>query len=180
MSLSCRQTGTLLTKALAERATEAERLQLEQHLASCAACRRTQAALEPLRRLKAWQPPPLSGEARERVHRALLETAATALAAPPRSGYRAFFWFALGCVGAFIIAVISLGPRPATHRRGTPATAPATQPTVITRPAAPTTSPAAPPRAPTTQPASPTRPADPPTSPTSPTSSPHPPSRAAR
>jgi ferric-dicitrate binding protein FerR (iron transport regulator) len=84
MSLGCVHMRSIMVTALAGRASEAERLALESHLADCGACRDEHAALEGVRRLRDWEPAPLSEVARERVRRAALE-ALDAPARPERS-----------------------------------------------------------------------------------------------
>jgi ferric-dicitrate binding protein FerR (iron transport regulator) len=72
MALGCVHMRSLMVTALAGRASEAERLALESHLADCAACRDEHDALAGVRRLRHWEPAPLSDGARERVRRAAL------------------------------------------------------------------------------------------------------------
>ena len=57
MSSACRIAGWQGLAALAGKATEAEKLELEAHLATCARCAEEHALLAPMRRLRdpQWQ-----------------------------------------------------------------------------------------------------------------------------
>ncbi|MBI5481142.1 MAG: FecR domain-containing protein [Deltaproteobacteria bacterium] len=103
MAFKCLQTEELLTAALSGRASEAERLLLEEHLEGCAACRETRAAFEPLRRTRRWEPD-LSDAGRGRVLRALLLAAAAPEAREPaRSAWGGWGTVAVAAVFAFAI-----------------------------------------------------------------------------
>jgi len=56
MALGCARAGRLSLVALADQATMAERLELEDHLASCARCHAEHAALADVRRLRQIEP----------------------------------------------------------------------------------------------------------------------------
>ena len=64
--ISCLRSEELQGAVLAGKATEAERLLLEEHLETCARCRETRRAFEALRRVRAWEPM-LSEGAKERI-----------------------------------------------------------------------------------------------------------------
>jgi hypothetical protein len=106
MAFECLHTEDLLTAALAGRASEAERLLLEEHLEQCAACRERRAAFEALRRTRAWEPE-LSDAARDRVLRGLLAAAATPAgrrpAAAPSGG-----WPTVAVAAVFALAIVGL------------------------------------------------------------------------
>jgi ferric-dicitrate binding protein FerR (iron transport regulator) len=81
MAMTCTRAAGLSLAAVGGHATEAERLELEAHLATCARCSDEHGALATVRRLREVEPDELSATARERVRRAVL--AAPALAAAP-------------------------------------------------------------------------------------------------
>ena len=112
MSLACLRMRSLLVNALAGRASEAERLELEAHLADCAGCRDQHAALEGVRRLRAYEPQPLSESARHRVQRAMLDAAASETRTPVRSRLPLY---AAGLT-ALAAAVVALLLRPPPSR----------------------------------------------------------------
>jgi anti-sigma factor RsiW len=85
MAMSCNQIGRLSTASAGGHATEAERLEVEAHLATCARCSAEHAlVLATTRALRAAEPAPLSAAARERVRRAALAQRAQAPAAVRR------------------------------------------------------------------------------------------------
>jgi hypothetical protein len=106
MAFECLHTEELLTATLAGRATEAERLLLEEHLERCAACREQRAACEALRRTRAWEPE-LSDVARERVLRGLL-AAATAPAGRHAATAPWGGWSTVAIAAAFALAIVGL------------------------------------------------------------------------
>jgi ferric-dicitrate binding protein FerR (iron transport regulator) len=110
MAMSCNQIGRLSTASAGGHATEAERLELEAHLASCARCSAEHALmLAATRALRDAEPGALSDVARERVRRAALSQRAHAPAAVRRLGWP----MAGGAVLAMAAAVaIWIGTRP--------------------------------------------------------------------
>jgi len=109
MALSCRNAARISLATLGGHAPEAERLELEAHLASCIRCGADHEALTWVRHLRTYQPDPLSSSARDNIRRALF--ARTEQPATPR---RRLVWpMALACVGVALAAVIGL----ATLRR---------------------------------------------------------------
>jgi ferric-dicitrate binding protein FerR (iron transport regulator) len=120
MSLECLRTDSLLTAALAGQASAADRLRLEAHLETCAACRERQAACEALRRLQRWEPPALSDVARERVRRAVLaRSPGSAAPARRRVGWRAAI--ATACV--VVVVALAAAPWRGAHRPAPPSAA---------------------------------------------------------
>jgi hypothetical protein len=65
--ISCRRARPLIVEHLRGQVGEVALLQLDQHLAACAECRRERARWETVGALKEWQPPSLSGAARARI-----------------------------------------------------------------------------------------------------------------
>jgi hypothetical protein len=107
MAFECLHTEELLTAALAGRASEAERLLLEEHLERCAACREKRATFEALRRTRAWEPE-LSDAARGRVLRGLLAAAAATPAARRAVSAPWGGWSTVAVAAAFTLAIVGL------------------------------------------------------------------------
>jgi ferric-dicitrate binding protein FerR (iron transport regulator) len=104
MALSCRNAARVSLATLGGHAAEAERLELEAHLASCSRCGADHESLTWVRHLRAYQPDPLSPAARDNVRRALF--ARTVSPATPR---RRLAWpVALACAGVAVAAVAGL------------------------------------------------------------------------
>jgi ferric-dicitrate binding protein FerR (iron transport regulator) len=88
MALSCGQAGKLSVASAGGHASEAERLELEAHLAACARCSAEHAVVVgTTRALRAAEPGTLSPAARERVRRAALAGRTRAPAAARRFGW---------------------------------------------------------------------------------------------
>ena len=102
MAMSCGQAGRLSLASAGGHASEAERLELEAHLAACARCSADHAIVaSTARTLRASEVPTLSPAARQRVWRAALSRRAHAPAAP-----RALGWpLAMGTAVAMAAAV---------------------------------------------------------------------------
>ena len=111
MSLACVRMRSLMVTALAGRASDAERLELETHLGECARCRDEHAALEGVRRVRGWEPPHLSDTGRHRVLRASLDAAA-APAPAPRSRTPVYLGAFAGLAAAAALAFVLLRPPP--------------------------------------------------------------------
>ena len=95
MAMSCGQVGRLSVASAGGHATEAERLELEAHFATCARCAAEHAiVLGATRVLRSAEPGTLSSAARERVRRAALAGRAHA---PWRRGASAGRWRAARC-----------------------------------------------------------------------------------
>jgi ferric-dicitrate binding protein FerR (iron transport regulator) len=112
MAMSCKQVVRLSTASAGGHATEAERLELEAHLATCVRCSEEHAlALATTRALRAAEPGALSAAARERVRRAALSSQRAH--APALLTVRRFGWpLAGGAVLAMAAAVaIWIGTR---------------------------------------------------------------------
>ena len=88
MAMSCGQVGRLSVASAGGHATEAERLELEAHFATCARCAAEHAiVLGATRVLRSAEPGTLSSAARERVRRAALAGRAHAPVASRRFGW---------------------------------------------------------------------------------------------
>lgn len=74
ISLRCSRIRALLFATVGGHASDAERLEIETHLDGCARCGGDQVVADALRRLKQWEPSPLSEVARERVKRKAFES----------------------------------------------------------------------------------------------------------
>jgi ferric-dicitrate binding protein FerR (iron transport regulator) len=99
MTMSCGQTGRLSVASAGGHASEAERLELEAHLATCGRCSAEHAiVLSTTRALRAAEVPTLSPAARQRVWHAALSRRAHAPTVARRFGWS----FAVG--GAFAVA----------------------------------------------------------------------------
>jgi ferric-dicitrate binding protein FerR (iron transport regulator) len=95
-------------------ATEAERLELEAHLAICARCSAEHTDLAVVRALQAVEPEGLSSAARERVRRAAL----AGTVRPPLAARRRLWPFGIGATLALAgVAAILLVRRPADEAR---------------------------------------------------------------
>jgi len=94
--VTCVGVSGRMMAALAGRASDAERLELETHLDGCADCRREHASYEGVRRLRGWEPAGLGDVARERVRRALPGLLERARRAPPARPAR--WWWAVGAL----------------------------------------------------------------------------------
>lgn len=104
MALSCRNAARISLATLGEHAPEAERLELEAHLASCSRCGEDHEALTWVRQLRNYQPDPLSSHARDNIQRALF--ARTVQPATPR---RRLVWpVAMACAGVAVAALVGL------------------------------------------------------------------------
>jgi len=104
MALSCRNAARISLATLGGHAAEAERLELEAHLASCGRCGEDHESLTWVRHLRAYQPDPLSSASRDHIRRALF--ARTASPATPR---RRLAWpVAVACAGVAVAAVVGL------------------------------------------------------------------------
>ncbi|HLK89179.1 MAG TPA: FecR domain-containing protein [Polyangia bacterium] len=101
MTPSCTRASRLSLASVGGHASEAERLELEAHLATCARCSAAHAELAPVRALRAAEPDGLSSSARERVRRAALAGATRAPASAPRR------WGPVGVGGALALASIA-------------------------------------------------------------------------
>jgi TolA-binding protein len=109
MALGCARAGRLSLAALADQATMAERLELEDHLASCARCHAEHAALADVRRLRQIEPDELGAAARARVRAAVLARPSRA-EAPVRPLRRLLWPLAAGAVFAGAAALVVSGP----------------------------------------------------------------------
>ena len=115
MALGCARAGRLSLVALADQATMAERLELEDHLASCARCHAEHAALADVRRLRQIEPDELGAAARARVRAAVLARPART-DAPARPLRRLLWPLAAGAALAGAAAVALWAPsRPRTE-----------------------------------------------------------------
>jgi ferric-dicitrate binding protein FerR (iron transport regulator) len=102
MAMSCGQIGRLSVASAGGHASEAERLELEAHLATCARCGAEHAMLQSTTRaLRAAEIPTLSPAARQRVWRAALSRRAHAPTVARRFGWP----FAVGTALAMAAAV---------------------------------------------------------------------------
>jgi ferric-dicitrate binding protein FerR (iron transport regulator) len=102
MAMSCVQAGKLSVASAGGHATDAERLELEAHLAACARCSAEHAiVLATTRALREAEPGTLSDVARQRVFRAAIEKRAHAPEAARRFGW----WFGAGAALAVAAAV---------------------------------------------------------------------------
>jgi ferric-dicitrate binding protein FerR (iron transport regulator) len=127
MRIACMRVSRLL-KHREQGLSEAERLMLEAHLASCDACRRDSRAIDAIGDLiEAAAPPPGGAAAREQViARALAAAARTGKPSARRAGARVGVGVVLGVVSVASLALVVAGSRLAwrTHT-GAPA-----QPTI--------------------------------------------------
>ena len=113
MAMSCGQVGRLSVASAGGHATEAERLELEAHFATCARCAAEHAiVLGATRVLRSAEPDALSSAARERVRRAALARRAHAPVASRRFGWP----LAGGAVLAMAAAVAISDRRPQAGR----------------------------------------------------------------
>ena len=104
MALSCRNAARISLATLGGHAPEAERLELEAHLASCRRCGEDHESLTWVRQLRSYQPDPLSSHARDSIQRALF--ARTVKPATPR---RRLVWpMAMACAGVAVAAAVGL------------------------------------------------------------------------
>ena len=88
MAMSCTQISRLSNASAGGHATQAERLELEAHLATCARCSADHAlVLATTRALRGAEPEALSSAARERVRRAALAGRTQAPATVRRLGW---------------------------------------------------------------------------------------------
>jgi len=113
MAMSCSRASQVSTASAGGHATEAERLELEAHLATCGRCGEEHALLlATTRALRASEPATLSAAARERVRRAALSARAHA----PAVGRR-FAWPLAGgaLVAAAAAVAIWIGVRPSAE-----------------------------------------------------------------
>jgi len=104
MALSCLRSEGLLTRALAGRADEAERIEIESHLERCAPCRVVRDRLRLVGKLSTWEPPRLSDAARDRARRAALDGARAARPEPSRRGWPLF----VALAGVGVAAALAL------------------------------------------------------------------------
>ena len=110
MPLSCRQATRVSLDAVANQATEVERLELEDHLASCPRCAEDHALVGLVRRLREPQTG-LSDTARQRVRRKSLLAAQERGVAPRVPGRVRLGWIGAGAASAVAAAlVIALWP----------------------------------------------------------------------
>jgi ferric-dicitrate binding protein FerR (iron transport regulator) len=111
---ACARAARVSLASLGGHATEAERLELEAHLAICARCSVEHASLGAVRALRAAEPEALSSAARERVRRAALAGTARAPLAARRRLWPigAGVTLALAGVAAFLLVA-----RPAEQAR---------------------------------------------------------------
>jgi TolA-binding protein len=106
--ISCRRARALLVENVREAAGEVMLLQLDQHLAGCADCRRERARWETIGSLREWQPPTLSNAARDRVARALRQAQPK-----PRAVTRSFLGPSLVLAGAALaLTAYIVWPKP--------------------------------------------------------------------
>jgi len=104
MALSCRNAIRISLATLGEHAPEADRLELEAHLASCSRCGADHEAMTWVRQLRNYHPDPLSSTARDNIRRAMF--AHTARTAAPR---RRLVWpLAMACAGVAVVAIVGL------------------------------------------------------------------------
>ena len=104
MALSCRNAARISLATLGGHAAEAERLELEAHLASCSRCGEDHESLTWVRQLRNYEPDPLSSSARDHIRRALF--ARTVKPATPR---RRLVWpVAVACAAVILIAAAGL------------------------------------------------------------------------
>jgi len=104
MALSCRHAARISLATLGGHAPEAERLELEAHLASCSRCGEDHESLTWVRQLRSYQPDPLSSYARDNIQRALF--ARTVKPATPR---RRLVWpLGMACAGVVVAVVVGL------------------------------------------------------------------------
>ncbi|HEY3357381.1 MAG TPA: tetratricopeptide repeat protein [Polyangia bacterium] len=109
MSLKCRRMRSRSLAATAGRATDAERLELEEHLEICPRCQSDHDRLQSLQSLRAWHPPGLSDVARERVRRNALWAAGRARHADRPVPWRWRTALRAGGVAAALLALTGLG-----------------------------------------------------------------------
>src|SRR5450631_1297057 len=98
MALSCGRARRIALAAVGGHASVAERLELEAHLGTCAACSAEHQALGLVRRLRETEPDGLTAAARERVRAALV-----ARPALPATQPRRLLW-PIGAVGGLAVA----------------------------------------------------------------------------
>ncbi|MBI5482008.1 MAG: FecR domain-containing protein [Deltaproteobacteria bacterium] len=122
MRLECLRTDSLITKAVAGRASEAELLRLDAHLETCSACREKQAGFETLRNLQEREAPRLSDAARERVRRKLFATTPPGAGAPAH--HRRWAPWAVAATAAGVAAVGLIVAAPWKSRTVPPGAAP--------------------------------------------------------
>jgi len=106
MALSCNAAGQLSLASAAGRASEAQRLELEHHLAGCARCSAEHTILAATTRaLRAAEPDALGAAARERVRRAAMARPARAALPAARWSWRIGGFTALAAAAAITIWV---------------------------------------------------------------------------
>jgi ferric-dicitrate binding protein FerR (iron transport regulator) len=111
---ACARAARVSLASIGGQATEAERLELEAHLAICARCSAEHAALGAVRALRVAEPEGLSAAARERVRRAALEGTARA----PLAARRRLWPVGVGATLALAgVAAFLLMARPANEAR---------------------------------------------------------------
>jgi ferric-dicitrate binding protein FerR (iron transport regulator) len=109
VALSCARAARVSLASVGGHATEAERLELEAHLAGCARCSTEHGDLAAVRALRAAEPEGLSSAARERVRRAVLAGTVRA----PVAARRRLWPVGAGAALAFAsIAIVLLVRRP--------------------------------------------------------------------
>jgi ferric-dicitrate binding protein FerR (iron transport regulator) len=111
VALRCGQARRIALAAVGGHASVAERLELEEHLAACAACSDEHQALGLVRRLRQAEPEGLNPAARERVRSALVARPARPVAQPARLSWPIGVGSALA-VAAGVVIWIVLGGHP--------------------------------------------------------------------
>jgi ferric-dicitrate binding protein FerR (iron transport regulator) len=111
---ACARAARVSLASLGGHATEAERLELEAHLAVCARCSAEHAGLGAVRALRTAESEGLSAAARERVRRAALEGTSRPPLAAPRRLWPIGFGATLALAG---VAAFLLVARPADEAR---------------------------------------------------------------
>jgi len=124
VALACRQARRLSLATIAGHAREAERLELEAHLAFCVKCSEEHAALSLVRRLREVDVEAARAVDRHSIRRALAARQAPA-AAPPRRALWPFGAAAAGIAAAAVAGVLILGQPSARILAGDVLTAPA-------------------------------------------------------
>ncbi|HEY4187184.1 MAG TPA: FecR domain-containing protein, partial [Polyangia bacterium] len=113
MALSCRKAIQISLASLGGHAPDVDRLELEDHLATCARCGEDHGSLTWVRQLRAYDPDPLTTTARENIRRALL--ARTEEKVAPR---RRLAWpLVLAGAGMAVMAIVGVvALRPVPYR----------------------------------------------------------------
>jgi ferric-dicitrate binding protein FerR (iron transport regulator) len=109
VALRCGRARRLAVGAVGGHASEAERLELEEHLTACAACSAEHQALGLVRRLRDAEPEGLTPAARERVRSALVARPAQSVAQPARLSWPIGVGSALAVAAGVVLWIVLPG-----------------------------------------------------------------------